>query len=441
MQPTPDAELERRALRRITRRLLPFLALMYVACYLDRVNVGFAALHMNQAIGLDAAAYGLGAGLFFIGYAIFEVPSNLALVKVGARRWMARIMVTWGLLSGAMFLVQGPVSFAVLRFLLGAAEAGFFPGILYYLGDWYPRAARARIVAAWMAAIAVAGIIGGPLSAWLLTLDGMGGLAGWQWLFLLEALPSIVLGVVTLRYLDDRPADARWLPADERAWLERRLAAERPSGTPGHVADTRAAMTNPVVWQLAALQALTLTGGIYSLGFWLPQILKGFEGITDTQAGLLAAVPYVVAACVMFAIASSSDRSGERLGHLAFAAALGAAGFGAAAATDSPLLALVFLSVAASGILGSCGPLFTLPPLFLTGEAAAAGIALINGVANLNGLVSPWLMGILRKATGDHTAGLAFLALVHLGGVALALRLRRTPALAAAVPSARKAAA
>ena len=407
---------------KVTRRLVPFLFMLYVVCFLDRINVSFAALQMNRDLGLSAAAYGLGTGIFFIGYALFEVPSNIILARVGARRWIARIAITWGLLSASMMYVEGPRSFYVLRFLLGVAEAGFFPGIVYYLGNWFPAPQRARAISTFMTAIPIAAVIGGPLSGALLGLNGRLGLAGWRWLFLLEGLPSVALGIAALWYLADRPEDAKWLAPDERAWLETTLAEERTHRQSHHGINLRRMFSHRTVWELGLLYALG-SAGTYGFTFWLPQILKNVSGSSDFFVGLMSASPNFVAAIAMVAIAAHSDRTGERCVHIAACSLVAAAGFLVSAYVASPLFALLGLSLAAIGINGRYGPFWALPTLFLGEEAAAGGIALINSLGALAGFVAPYTIGIVYDVTGSFQDGLLFLALLLMASAYLALRL------------------
>jgi ACS family tartrate transporter-like MFS transporter len=329
---------ERAVLERVTRRLIPFLFVLYIVSYLDRVNVGFAALQMNQDLGFSAAVYGFGAGIFFVGYFLFEVPSNLILQRVGARLWIARIMITWGLVASAMMFIRDANSFYMVRFLLGVAEAGFFPGIVLYLTYWFPAAERAHTTALFMTATAVAGAIGGPISGALLSLHSIGGLAGWQWLFLLEGVPAMLLGFAVLVYLPDRPTHAAWLAPGERAWLSDRLARE---GAATHVAGSlRAGLLSGPVW-LFALLYLLLVMGVYGLSLWLPQIVAGFGRLNDFQIGLISAVPYLIAAVVMVRVAAHSDRVQERRWHVGVALLVGAAGLALSAFLEpTPLLAL-----------------------------------------------------------------------------------------------------
>jgi MFS transporter, ACS family, tartrate transporter len=419
-----ESALERATLRAVSRRLIPFLFLLYIVSFLDRVNVGFAALEMNRDLGLSSAVYGFGAGIFFIGYALFEVPSNLVLARMGARLWIARIMITWGLTAAGMMLVRGPSSFYVLRFFLGIAEAGFFPGIIFYLSEWFPADARARAVARFMTAIPISGVIGGPVSGALLGLSGRLNLTGWQWLFLLEGLPAVALGFAVLRYLPDRPEDAGWLSSAQRSWLMTRLAVEREHCVEHHGFSVIRALSSGVVWQMGLLVFLSISFGQYALSLWLPQIVRGFSGLNNLQIGFVSAIPNLVAAIAMVIVAAHSDRTGERCLHIAAASGVAAIGFLGCALVQSPVLAVMFLSCAAAGVLSAHGPFWPLPSKFLTGAAAAGGIALINSLANLSGFAGPYAIGLLNSASGDFRTGLLLLAFVPLAGMALALRLR-----------------
>jgi ACS family tartrate transporter-like MFS transporter len=402
-------ELRTRAIARVRRRLIPFVALLYFVAYLDRVNVGFAALQMNAALGLSPLEYGRGAGVFFLGYFLFEVPSNLALARVGARIWIARIAIVWGLVSIGALFAAGPRSFAALRFLLGAAEAGFFPGIVLYFTYWFPARERARAVAQFSMASMAAGIVGAPLSGVLLSMRGVAGLDGWQWLFLVEGLPAVVLGMVALFYLTDGPASARWLPEDERAWLLEALQRERDASPRPQAHTLRTGLLDPGVWRLASVLFLIVTSG-YGFSFFLPQIVKRLSGASDLAVGLWTAVPFLVAAIGMIVIAAHSDRTGERRWHVAGCAALAAAGLASSSMTAAPLGALVALSIGAIGLYSATPPFWSLPTAFLRGDAAAAGIGLINSVGNLGGFVGPYLMGWLQGASGDFRLGLRTLA-------------------------------
>ena len=427
-EPAPGLEVA--TLQRVTRRLIPFMFVLYLANYLDRVNVSFAALHMNRDLGFSGAAYGLGAGMFFLGYCLFQVPSNLMLARIGARRWIGGIMIVWGAIASAMMLVRGVASFYALRALLGVVEAGFFPGMILYLTYWFPAAQRARAVATFMTAIPISGVIGGPLSGALLGLNGAAGLAGWQWLFLLEGLPSVVLGVAALWYLTDRPADARWLPSEGRTWLAARLQLEQTSASSGGTRTSlRQALLDGVVWRLGLLYFLIIAG-LYGQGLWLPQIIKGSSQLSDVRVGLLSAAPALVAAVAMVVWGAHSDRTGERHGHVAVPLAAGAVGFLAtAAARDVPLLATAALSLSAVGFTSSLGPFWALPTSFLRGTAAAGGIALINSLGNAAGFAGPYLVGLVKDATGGYAGALIVFAVLMLGGAILALGLRSAPPL------------
>ena len=419
---------EGQVLAKIRRRLIPFMFLLYIVSYLDRVNVGFAALQMNQDLGLSASVFGLGSGIFFIGYFLFEVPSNLIMERIGARLWIARIMISWGVVSAGMMFMKGATSFYALRFLLGLAEAGFFPGMILYLTYWFPRRDHARAIALFMTANAVAGVVGGPISGALLTMHGWGGLAGWQWLFLLEGLPAVVLGVVTLIYLPDGPQDAVWLSDRERLWLKERLAADRVAqGDRGRPA-LRQVFASRRVWMFCALYFLIVLG-LYSISFWLPQILKGLSGSSDFLVGLLSALPYIVAAVGMVWIGRHSDHHGERRWHVAGPALLAALGFVLSTQTTVPALALASMALAALGIWGSLGPFWAMSTSVLTGSTAAPGIAWINSVGNLAGFVGPYVVGLLKDATGGFGAAMAALAFFLVLAAIIAIRQPRPESL------------
>lgn len=416
-----------RAVARVRRRLIPFLFLLYVVAYLDRVNVGFAALDMNRDLGFSAAVYGLGSGIFFVSYTLLEVPSNLMLARVGAGVWIARIMLTWGVVSAAMAFVQDATTFYLLRFLLGAAEAGFFPGIIYYLMQWFPARERARAVALFMTGTAIAGVIGGPLSSALLLFDGAWGLRGWQWLFLVEGIPAVLLAPIVWRRLHDGPATAAWLPDDERQWLTRTLAEERANAPAAH-GSLRAAFASGRLWALAAIY-FCIVLAFYGVSFWLPQIVQALGTASSSTVALVSAVPYVAAAVAMVFVGSHSDATGERRWHVAGPAIVGALGFVAAATVPPSLvLSLTALSVAAMGIWGALGPFWALPTAFLSGRAAAGGVALVNSVGNVGGFVAPTLIGYVRDATGGFSAGLWVLAAALVAGAALALLLAKADA-------------
>jgi len=398
-------------LARIRGRLLPFIFLLYIVAYLDRINVGFAALQMNRDLRLGDAAFGLGAGLFFLGYFLFEIPSNLILERMGARPWIARIMISWGAVAMAMAAVQGAASFYFLRFLLGVAEAGFFPGIILYLTYWFPAREQARSIALFMTASALPGVIGGPLSGALLATQGTLGLSGWQWLFILEGLPAVLLGVAVLFYLPNGPQDATWLREEEGRWLVQSLARNH-----GRKLGLRHGLMGGRVWLLALLY-FTIVTGLYGVTMWLPQIVKTLGAFDNFTVGVLSAVPFLAAAAAMVIVAQSSDRRGERRLHVALPAFTGAAGLILSARMHNPLLALSALCVGAAGIWGAMGPFWSMPSEYLGGTAAAAGIALINSVGNLGGFAGPYLVGMVREATHSFTGGLlAMAAMLGLAG-------------------------
>ena len=426
-----NAQLGRATLAKVGWRLLPFLLLLYIVAWIDRVNIGVAALQMKPDLGLSDTVFGFGAGIFFAGYFLFEVPSNLILVRVGARFWIARIMITWGILSVLMMFVQGPTSFYVLRFLLGVAEAGFLPGIIYYLGSWFPGAERARAVSWFMVAIPLASVIGQPLSGLLLELDGWHGLQGWHWLFLLEGLPAVALGFVVLAYLPDSPDKAKWLAPTERKWLTERISGEQRTAQVRHGSGGwSTAFSHPTVWLLAVVLFACQTGN-YGLQFWIPQIVQGLSGYGNLTTSMIAALPYAAAAVGMILIGRSSDRTGERLLHVAIPSAIAGVAFIVGAQFMLLLPAMIALTIASVGDLGTRGPFWALPTRFLTGSAAAAGIALINTCASLGGFFGPLAIGFLRDRTGGgNAAGLVVLGVLMLLAAVGALRLRSARALA-----------
>ena len=409
------------ALAKARRRLLPFLFLLYVVSYLDRINVGFAALQMNAALGFSSVTYSLGAGVFFLSYTLLEVPSNLILARVGPRLWIARIMITWGIVSASMMFVHTAFSFYVLRFALGAAEAGFFPGIIYCLTRWFPVRDRARAIAGFMTAVVVAGIIGGPISGALLSLNGAGGLAGWQWLFVIEGLPAVVLGVIVLRALPEQPSDARWLTPGEQQALTAALAEEATSLTgPAQVHSIRGALTSGRVWLLAAVY-FTIPVALYAMGFWMPQIIRKASGGSDFSTGWLSAIPYGVAAVGMVIIGRNSDRTGERRWHIALTAIVGGASFALAGVVHGVVPSIAALSLAMLGLASMLGPFWAFATSFLGGIGAAAGIALVNSVGNVGGFVGPNIIGYLQQTTSSYTTGLVVIGAVLAAGGLLVL--------------------
>lgn len=402
--------IEQRTMKKVFMRLLPFLIFCYFISFLDRVNVGFAALQMNKDLGLTASAFGLGSGLFFLTYFACEVPSNLLLVRFGARRWIARIMLTWGLVSGATAFVTGPTSFYVVRLLLGIAEAGCFPGIAFFLTLWFPSSYRARVMGYLLVAAPMSTVIGGPISGALLGMDGHLGMHGWQWLFILEAIPAVILAIVTLKYLDDNPTHAKWLSEDERNWLMRRITTERSDYRHDLSENVSGVFRNLQVW-LLALVAFCFFIAIYGIGFFLPQIIKAF-GLTNLETGLVTAIPYIVGSASMVLWARRSDATRERRFHIVIPTCIAGCALIAAALTQDPLLKMLAFCVAAFGIFGALPAFWAINTNLLSGRAAAAGIALIGAVGNLGGFVGPFAIGLSKDITGSYASGLLLFAVV-----------------------------
>ncbi|WEK29096.1 MAG: MFS transporter [Candidatus Pseudomonas phytovorans] len=405
--------------RKIAWKILPLLFVSYIVSYLDRVNIGFAALRMQQDLGFSDAVYGLGAGIFFIGYVLFEVPSNLLLTRIGARRTIMRIMIAWGVVSSSMMFVQTPLQFYTARFLLGVFEAGFFPGIILYLTFWFPARLRGSVIAVFMSAIAIAGVLGGPLSGWIIgAMDGVHGLHGWQWMFLLEGSPAIVLGILAALLLIDRPEDAKWLSADERA----RIAQEVAAPVAGASHRLGAVLRDPRVYALA-LVYFSVMAGLYILGFWLPGMIKGYGVIDPLHIGLLTAVPYLAGGVGMLVIGRHSDAVGERRWHLASCMVLAACALVACTWVPGQLVpGLVTLSVAAVGLYASMPLFWTIPTHYLGSQAAAGGIALINSLALFGGFTSPAVLGAVKASTGSLDLGLyVFAGVLTLGATVLIL--------------------
>lgn len=422
-------DFEAQTYRKVTWRLLPFLFLCYILSYLDRVNVGFAKLQMQADLGFSDVIYGAGAGIFFIGYFVFEVPSNLLLQKFGARIWIARIMITWGLISASMMLIRDQSTFFLLRFLLGMAEAGFFPGIIYYLTLWYPRQYRSRMVALFMTAIALSNVIGGPLSGWILSfMTDVGGLRAWQWLFLLEGLPSIVVGGLTLLALTNGPQEATWLNEDEKRLLLQRLEQEEElkkiEGVQSHT--LRDAFANYKVWLLCAVY-FGMIMGLYGFGFWLPQIIKDSYTQNPWKIGLITVLPWGVAALLMVLAGRHSDRTGERRWHLALSCLLAFTGFfGCGLFGAQGVIGLVCITAATSGVMASLATFWAVPTALLSGAAAAAGIAWINSVGNLAGYVGPYAIGLVRDLFHAMPAGFLLLAVSSLASALIVLTMMRS---------------
>ena len=417
--PSPDSAFEDAVYRKVTWRIVPFLFVCYIAAYLDRVNVGFAKLQMQADLGFSDSVYGFGAGVFFIGYFLFEVPSNIMLQKVGARAWIARIMITWGLISATTMCVQTAFWFYVLRFILGIAEAGFFPGVILYLTYWYPARRRARIVGLFMMAIAVSGVIGGPVSGWIMqSFAGVYGWAGWQWLFLLEGVPTIFIGISVLFYLDNSIREARWLSDSEKELLARNVGNEEQTK---ENLPLRRILVHPSLLLLSLIY-FCISMGLYGVSFWLPQLVRNANVQDPLTIGFLTALPYACATLAMWLISRNSDLSGERRWHFALCAIAGAIGLVLSALFGSQIwLALPALSLATAGILSAFPLFWTMPTSFLAGTGAAAGIALVNSIGGLAGFVSPYMVGWIRDTTQSTAPGLYVIAVSLLAGAVLVL--------------------
>jgi MFS transporter, ACS family, tartrate transporter len=397
-----------RTIARISWRLLPLIIVSYLVAYIDRTNVAFAALTMNKDLAIGSYVYGLGAGIFFVGYALFEVPSNMILERVGARRWIARIMITWSIISALMAFTAGPVSFLVLRFLLGVAEAGFFPGIIFYLSTWYPARYRGRVISALFLAVPVSNALASVISGAILGMDGLLGVKGWQWLFVIEAVPAFLLAFVVLKTLTDRPAVATWLDADQRQWLEDELQGERRQVETAGRLTLLQSLTDPRVLALAAIYFMSVCAS-YGIVFFLPQIVKGF-GLSNLMTGAVAAIPYTIGVLGLLAWGWSSDHHHERRWHLITASVVAAIGLTGAAWFGQSYWAIAAMSVATIGLYGSRPCFWPMPSLFLTGAGAAAGIALINSLGNLGGYVGPFIVGWIKSSTNSFEMALYFLA-------------------------------
>ena len=414
---------ENAVVAKVTKRIIPYIFICYIVNYLDRFNVSFAALEMQGDLGFSPMVYGLGASMFFIGYVFFEIPSNLIMARVGARIWIARIMITWGGVSTCMIFVNTSFGFYLLRFLLGVAEAGFFPGMIFYLTHWIPAKERARAFALFLTSTSLAGVFGGPISRALLKIGDVAGLKSWQWLFLVEGIPALVLGGVTLAYLSDYPDRAKWLSPAEREWLSDKMQKENEEKQQSHGFTLLRALTHPKVWRLCLLY-FSIVISFYGVAFWLPQIVKSFSGLGNATVALISAAPYLAASISMVLVANHSDRSGERRWHVALSAFAGCLGLGLSAyflKNNFPLPAFFSLCLAASGIWSTLGPFWSLPTAFLSGTAAAGGIALVNSVGNIGGFVGPYVIGYVKEATDAFTSGLLVLAATLFIAGALAL--------------------
>ncbi len=422
--------LARETLRRVSTRLLPFVFVLYVINYIDRTNVALAALGMNRDLGFSASVYSFGAGVFFLGYAPFEAPSNLILVRVGARRWIARIMITWGVIATAMMFVRTPVEFYVLRFLLGVAEAGFFPGIIYYLTEWFPSAQRGRAIAGFMLGLPASGVIGGVLGGWLLGVDGHLGLHGWQWLFLVEGIPAVLLGIAVLFYLNDDVADARWLSDAQRTWLAetlRREKEERGAASSGGDPWWRA-LTNPVVWLLGFVYLLILTAA-YAQIFWTPIVVQDATHASNAVVGWVVGAMAAASGVGMIVAGVSSDRRQERFLHAASGALLTGSGFCAAALFPAPWGPVLGLTMVLIGVRVFHPGFWCIPSLLLSGTAAPLGIGLVTGIGNVGGFIGPYAVGLLKDATGSTRGSFLGMGVLGLCATVLLFLIRRGQAL------------
>ncbi|HEY9290556.1 MAG TPA: MFS transporter [Microlunatus sp.] len=429
-----DAAMRKRVLRKVAWRLSPFLGLLYFINYLDRTNIAFAGPHgMNEALGLTKAAFGLASGLFFIGYLLLEVPSNLILHRVGARRWIARIMVSWGIVASAIAFVPNAGTLYLLRFLLGIAEAGFFPGIILYLTFWFPKSERAKAIALFMLAIPLSSVIGSPLSAWLISVGHqvLFGLEGWRFMFLVEGIPAIIVGIICWWYLTDRPKDAGWLEPNERDWLQQEMDTEDAATGRRYRYPLKKALTNPRILALAFVY-FGVVYGLYAVGFFLPTIVAGFEETFQVeysvfQQGLIVAIPYVFGCFAMFFWARHGDRTGERVWHMAIPAIVGGIAIPIALYLHSPFTTMIAVTICAIGICAALPSFWPLPTTFLTGAAAAGGIALINALGNLAGFAGPYITGALTDLTGSERAGLWVVGAVMVAAGLVAVILRAAP--------------
>ena len=416
--------LHARTTRKITLRIIPFLFVCYITAWFDRVNVGFAALQMNQDLGFSPTQFGFGSGVFFVGYCLFEVPSNLILARVGARIWLARIMITWGILASVMMFIRSPASFYVLRLLLGVAEAGFFPGVIFYMSQWFFESDRARAIGIFMAGIPISGAIGGPWSGALLGLNGYLGLAGWQWLYLIEGIPPILLGIVLLFYLTDRPEQAKWLDEDEREDIIATLRAERIARANNADPTPARALLNVTVWQLGIVLLLANIA-FHGYLIWGPQLIKSMIHTTDARVGVVIGVIGFVMATVVVLSAMHSDRTGERRLHVAIPLVVMACGLTGCAVLSSPAFSLLALSLVPLGMGAIFGPFWALPTTFLRGTAAAAGLAMVASVGNVGGFLGPVVIGLLKDRTGSYHESFVLLAMLALVASALAFGIRR----------------
>ena len=419
-----SADLEKSTLRKVSLRIIPFIMLLYFMVFVDRVNIGFASLTMNKDLGLSPAVFGFGAGIFFWGYFLFEIPSNIALHRFGARLWIARIMVSWGILAAIESQIQGPTSFYVVRFLLGAAEAGFFPGVILYLSYWFPARQRAAAVSFFMASAPLSTALGSPLASAILGLNGLLGFAGWQWLFLLEAIPAVLLGLVALVTMTDRPEQAKWLAEDERAWLVSTMNAERAGKAATETRSVWRALADPRVLGLALVYFGT-SSGLYTLGIWAPQIIKSF-GMSNFEVGFLNTLPPTAAVVCMYLWSRHSDRTNERTWHVIIACLAAAVGLILAGLSTTVVAVVAALVLVNVGITAAKPPLWSMPTMYLSGPAAAAGLAAINSIGNLGGFAGPAMIGWIKSLTGSFAGGLYFVCGLLIVSAAVTFLVSRT---------------
>ncbi|MFF2853537.1 MFS transporter [Peribacillus sp. NPDC058002] len=418
-----SSTLENRTVRKVTRRIVPFIFLLYIVAYLDRANIGYAGLEMNKELGLTSEVFGIVAGIFFLGYFIFEVPSNILLQKYGARVWIARILVTWGIISVATGFAQNDTQLYFIRFFLGVAEAGFFPGIILYFTYWFRAKERAVTISMFSMAIPVSYIIGAPLSTWIMDNINWMDISGWRWMFILEGVPAFLLGIATYFLLTERPKDAKWLTKEEKQWLSDELDKEKDlvKTEKGHIE----ALKNPKVWYLSLIHFVFLTGSL-GVGYWMPQIIKGFSDVlTNTQIGLIATIPYITAAILMTFWSKRSDRKGERILHSALPLLLAAVALLGAGYVSNPYAAMLFITIALTGLYSFKGPFWALPSMVLSHATMAVGVAVINSVGNLGGFIGPYVVGMLKDSTGSTRAGLYFLSIMLLSGFLMLLFSKR----------------
>ncbi|WNS79568.1 MFS transporter [Domibacillus sp. DTU_2020_1001157_1_SI_ALB_TIR_016] len=424
-------DVEKRTIKKVTMRLIPFLFILYIISYLDRANIGYAALDMNADLGITSEVFGFISGIFFIGYFLFEVPSNILLQRYGSRVWIARILITWGIVSVATAFAQEASHLYIIRFLLGVAEAGFFPGIILYLNFWFRKKELARTIAMFMTAIPVSYIIGGPLSTWIMDNIEWLGVSGWRWMFILEGSPAVILGIVTYFYLTNKPEEAKWLSKEEKTWLieELRKDKEEHEGKKEvQEKDHKKALTDKKVWHLAIIYFVYISGSL-GVGYWMPQIIKELSSfLSNTQIGLISTIPFIVATIAMNYWAVRSDRTGERKMHSAIPLVIGALALIGAGLTSNPFLSMFFLTLSLAGMYCFKGPFFALPSMLLTPSTTVVGIAVINSIGNLGGFLGPYAVGMLKDSTGSTGAGLIFLSAMLLIGFVLVLFIKNSSA-------------